>query len=160
MVWAASCWSTSRRWGARHGVRRFEAEVLADNYGMLRVFRAPASPAARATEEGEVQVELRTDASREAVEAADRREWRSQARSLRPLLPPTSVAVVGVRRSAGGFGFGVVEAIRSSAFAGPLRVVHPEATGSTECPPTRACRRSASRSTWSWSRSRPTRSPT
>ena len=98
--------------GRRHGVSRFEAEVLGDNYGMLGVFRAAGFGATRRTVAGEVEVELRTDASREAVEAADRREWRAAARSLRPLLHPTSVAVVGVRRSAGGFGHGVLEAIR------------------------------------------------
>ena len=113
--------------GRRHGVSRFEAEVLGDNYGMLRVFRAAGFAATRKTVEGEVEVELRTDASREAVEAADRREWRAAARSLRPLLHPTSVAVVGVRRSAGGFGHGVLDAIRSSSYAGTLHVIHPEA---------------------------------
>jgi acyl-CoA synthetase (NDP forming)/GNAT superfamily N-acetyltransferase len=113
--------------GRRHGVSRFEAEVLGDNYGMLRVFRAAGFAATRRTVEGEVEVELRTDASREAVEAADRREWRAAARSLRPLLHPTSVAVVGVRRSAGGFGHGVLQAIRESSYAGALHVVHPEA---------------------------------
>ncbi len=113
--------------GRRHGVSRFEAEVLGDNYGMLRVFRAAGFAATRRTVEGEVEVELRTDASREAVEAADRREWRAAARSLRPLLHPRSVAVVGVRRSAGGFGHGVLQAIRGSSYAGTLHVVHPEA---------------------------------
>ncbi|WP_374455645.1 GNAT family N-acetyltransferase [Nocardioides sp.] len=113
--------------GRQHGVSRFAAEVLGDNYGMLRVFRAAGFGATRRTVEGEVEVELRTDASREAVEAADRREWRAAARSLRPLLHPTSVAVVGVRRSAGGFGHGVLQAIRSSPYAGTLHVIHPEA---------------------------------
>jgi acyl-CoA synthetase (NDP forming)/GNAT superfamily N-acetyltransferase len=113
--------------GRRHGVSRFVAEVLGDNYGMLGVFRAAGFAATRRTVAGEVDVELRTDASREAVEAADRREWRAAARSLRPLLHPRSVAVVGVRRSAGGFGHGVLEAIRSSPYAGTLHVVHPEA---------------------------------
>jgi acyl-CoA synthetase (NDP forming)/GNAT superfamily N-acetyltransferase len=114
-------------YGRRHGVRRFEAEVLGDNHGMLRVFRAAGFAATRRNVAGEVVVELRTDASREAVEAADRREWRAAARSLRPLLHPTSVAVVGVRRSAGGFGHGVLEAIRSSPYAGTLHLVHPDA---------------------------------
>jgi acyl-CoA synthetase (NDP forming)/GNAT superfamily N-acetyltransferase len=113
--------------GRRHGVSRFQAEVLGDNYGMLGVFRAAGFAATRKTVAGEVEVELRTDASREAVEAADRREWRAAARSLRPLLHPSSVAVVGVRRSAGGFGHGVLEAIRGSSYTGTLHVIHPEA---------------------------------
>ena len=110
-----------------HGVTRFEAEVLADNYGMLGVFRAAGFAATRRAEGGEVSVELRTEVSPAAIDAADRREWRSEARSLRPLLYPESVAVVGVRRTAAGLGNGVLEAIRAGGFAGRLHVVHPEA---------------------------------
>lgn len=123
--------------GRRHGVSRFQAEVLSDNHGMLRVFRAAGFEAARTTVAGEVEVELRTDASREAVEAADRREWRAAARSLRPLLHPTSVAVVGVRRSSGGFGHGVLQAIRSSPYSGTIHVIHPEAESIDGLPATR-----------------------
>ena len=89
-----------------HGVTRFEAEVLADNYGMLGVFRAAGFAVTRRNQDGEVSVELRTEVSPAAIDAADRREWRSEARSLRPLLYPESVAVVGVRRTAGGLGTG------------------------------------------------------
>ena len=38
--------------GRRHGVSRFEAEVLGDNYGMLRVFRAAGFGATRRTVAG------------------------------------------------------------------------------------------------------------
>ncbi|RYC13861.1 GNAT family N-acetyltransferase [Nocardioides zhouii] len=124
--------------GRRYGVSRFEAEVLGDNYGMLHVFRAAGFATTRTTVAGEVEVALRTDASREAVEAADRREWRAAARSLRPLLHPTSVAVVGVRRSAGGFGHGVLDAIRSSSYAGTLYVIHPEAESIDGLPTSRS----------------------
>lgn len=113
--------------GRQHGVSRFVADVLADNYGMLRVFRSAGFAATRKTDQGDVSVELRIDASQEVIAAADRREWQAEARSLRPLLYPASVAVVGVRRSAGGFGYGVLDAIRSSPYGGQLVVVHPEA---------------------------------
>ncbi len=112
--------------GRRHGVRRFEADVLAENSGMLRVFRGAGFAETRRREGGEVLVQLDTDESAEAIVAADRREWRAQARSLRPLLHPESIAVVGVRRSAGGFGFGILDAIRSSPYSGAVHVVHPE----------------------------------
>ncbi len=113
--------------GRGHGIRRFEADVLAENSGMLRVFRGAGFAETRRREGGEVLVELDTDESAEAVAAADRREWRAQARSLRPLLHPQSVAVVGVRRAAGGFGVGILDAIRSSPYSGAVHVVHPEA---------------------------------
>ena len=96
---------------------------------MLRVFRGAGFSIARRTEHGEVSVELRTDVSAAALDASDRREWRSEARSLRPLLAPESVAVVGVRRSAGGIGRAVLDSIVAGGYAGRLSVVHPAADG-------------------------------
>ena len=113
--------------GRAHGLTRFEAEVLGHNYGMLRVFRGAGFAVSRRTADGEVSVELRTDVSAAALDAADRREWRSEARSLRPLLAPASVAVVGVRRHGRGLGRAILYAIRSSGYDGGLCVVHPEA---------------------------------
>jgi len=110
-----------------HGITRFEADVLAENYGMLRVFRGAGFAISRRTEEGEVSVELRTDVSAAALDAADSREWHSEARSLRPLLAPHSVAVVGVRRAATGLGSAMLEAISGQGFTGSLHVVHPAA---------------------------------
>ncbi len=108
-----------------NGVTRFEAEVLADNYGMLGVFRAAGFAVTRRSLGGEVAVELRTDVSPAALDAADRREWRSEARSLRPLLYPESLAVVGVRRTAAGLMNALLEAIRAGGFVGPMYAVHP-----------------------------------
>ena len=109
-----------------HGVTRFEAEVLADNYGMLGVFQAAGFTVTRSNQYGEVSVELRTEVSSAALDAADRREWRSEAHSLRPLLYPESVAVVGVHRAAAGLGTAVLEAIRTGGFSGRLYVVETE----------------------------------
>ncbi len=113
--------------GRVYGVTRFDADVLAENNGMLRVFRGAGFAISRRTEAGEVTVELRTDVSPAALDAADRREWRAEARSLRPLLAPEGVAVVGVRRSESGVGRAVLDAIRSGGYAGRLSVVHPSA---------------------------------
>ena len=95
--------------------------MLADNYGMLGVFQAAGFAVTRRSQYGEVSVELRTEVSSAALDAADRREWRSEAHSLRPLLYPQSVAVVGA-----GLGTGVLEAIRTGGFSGRLYVVQPE----------------------------------
>ncbi len=115
--------------GRAHGLTRFEADVLAENQGMLRVFRGAGFAVSRHTEHGEVSVELRTDVSAAALDASDRREWRSEAHSLRPLLSPDSVAVVGVRRRAGGIGRAVLDAVVSGGYDGRLHVVHPAAAG-------------------------------
>ena len=57
--------------GRAHGLTRFEAEVLGHNYGMLRVFRGAGFAVSRRTADGEVSVELRTDVSAAALDAAD-----------------------------------------------------------------------------------------
>ncbi len=114
--------------GRAYGVTRFDAEVLADNHGMLRVFRSAGFAISRRTDMGEVTVELRTDVSAAALDAADRREWRAEALSLRPLLSPRSVAVVGVHPD-DGVGRAVLDAIRSGGYAGRLCVVHPDGAG-------------------------------
>jgi acyl-CoA synthetase (NDP forming)/GNAT superfamily N-acetyltransferase len=113
--------------GREHGLTRFDADVLLENHGMMRVFRGAGFAVSRHSQEGEVSVELRTDVSAAALDASDRREWRSEARSLRPLLDPASVAFVGVRRSRGGVGRAVLDAITQGGYAGRLCVVHPAA---------------------------------
>ena len=109
------------------GVRRFVAEVLAENSRMLHVFLDAGFEIARHTEEGTVHVEMGTAASARAVEAADEREFRSEARSLAPLLYPRTVAVTGVRRNGSGIGAAVLRSITAGGFTGDLCVVHPEA---------------------------------
>ncbi|MCW2794501.1 MAG: family N-acetyltransferase [Nocardioides sp.] len=110
------------------GIRRFVAEILSDNYPMLRVFLDAGFEVTRdAADLGSVHVEMGTAASARAVEAADARESRAEARSLAPLLYPRSVAVTGVRRDGSGIGAAVLASIRSGGYTGSLHVVHPTA---------------------------------
>jgi acyl-CoA synthetase (NDP forming)/GNAT superfamily N-acetyltransferase len=111
------------------GVRRFVAEVLIDNHPMLRVFLDAGFEVTRQVAElGSVRLELGTGASARAVEAADGRESRAEARSLAPLLYPRSVAVTGVRRDGSGIGAAVLASIRAGGYTGSLHVVHPAGT--------------------------------
>ncbi|WP_432479286.1 GNAT family N-acetyltransferase [Nocardioides sp. GXQ0305] len=107
------------------GVRRFVAEVLTQNAGMVRVFLDAGFDLTRSTEHGVVTVEMSTQATARAIEAADGRECASEARSLAPLLLPASVAVVGVRRDGTGLGHAVLRSIVEGGFTGELSVVHP-----------------------------------
>ncbi|WP_121251445.1 GNAT family N-acetyltransferase [Nocardioides ferulae] len=113
--------------GRAHGIRRFEAEVLAENHAMLGVFLAAGFTTTRHPEAGEVHVEMDTVASARAVAAADEREARAETRSLRPLLYPRSVAVAGVRADGSGVGAAALRTIAGSGFGGPVYVVHPRA---------------------------------
>jgi acyl-CoA synthetase (NDP forming)/GNAT superfamily N-acetyltransferase len=113
--------------GRERGVRRFVAEVLADNRGMLNVFTDAGFAVSRRAESGEVHVEMDTLASAAALAAADERECRSETRSLQPLLYPRSVAVTGVRRDGSGVGAAILRSVVAGGFTGEVYAVHPTA---------------------------------
>lgn len=109
------------------GIRRFTAQVLADNLAMSRVFLDAGFHQTRTMSEGVLEVELSTAASARAVAAADVRESHSEARSLAALTTPRLVAVVGARQDATGIGHAVLDSIRAGGFTGELVAVHPRA---------------------------------
>jgi acyl-CoA synthetase (NDP forming)/GNAT superfamily N-acetyltransferase len=113
--------------GRAAGVRRFTAEVLADNAPMLRVFVDAGFDVSRELDRGVVTVEMDTSVSEEALRAADTREAQAEAASLRPLLRPDRVAVVGARHDGTGVGAAVIESIVQGGYRGELVVIHPEA---------------------------------
>lgn len=109
------------------GVTTFVADVLSENDGMLRVFLDAGFTVTKNSEHGVVEFRISTEATRNAVRAADEREFAAEAASLHPLLYPKAVAVLGVRRAGGGIGNAVLTSIRSGGFTGQLYVVHPTA---------------------------------
>lgn len=107
------------------GITRFEADVLPENHGMLSVFADAGFEVVRRLDSGVVLVEMTTAVSSAQQEAADARDCRAEAQSLRPLLAPRSVAVVGVRRDGTGVGASVLRSIRAGGYRGRLVVIHP-----------------------------------
>jgi acyl-CoA synthetase (NDP forming)/GNAT superfamily N-acetyltransferase len=109
------------------GVRRFTADVLAENGAMIRVFLDAGFQLARHLDRGVVTVEMDTLVSEDTLRAADARESRSEAASLSALLRPRRVAVVGVRHDGSGVGCAVIDSIVQGGFHGELVVIHPTA---------------------------------
>jgi acyl-CoA synthetase (NDP forming)/GNAT superfamily N-acetyltransferase len=109
------------------GIARFEADVLPENHGMLSVFEDAGFEAVRRLDTGVVLVEMSTAVTAEQQAAADDHECRAESRSLRPMLSPRSVAVVGVRRDGTGIGAAVLRSIRAGGYLGALAVIHPSA---------------------------------
>lgn len=107
------------------GIRRFEADVLAENHAMLRVFADAGFRAERHRESGVLVLELDTAVTGDVQAAADAREFAAEARSLAPLLAPRSVAVYGVRRDGSGIGAAVLTAIRDGGYGGQVVAIHP-----------------------------------
>ncbi|GAA3518178.1 bifunctional acetate--CoA ligase family protein/GNAT family N-acetyltransferase [Nocardioides daeguensis] len=109
------------------GVRRFTALVLAENHRMLDVFAAAGFAVTRASAHGECELAMDTAVTPSVQEAADLREFASEARSLAPVLAPRSVAIYGARRDGTGIGAAVLAAVRRDGFGGDVVVIHPRA---------------------------------
>jgi GNAT superfamily N-acetyltransferase len=111
----------------RQGVRQFLADVLTENARMLRVFHDSGLPCRMTHEYGVTQVELILDEVETYLGAMAERERAADTASLRPLLRPASVVVVGAGRHEGSVGYAVLENILSGGYTGQLYVVNPHA---------------------------------
>jgi acyl-CoA synthetase (NDP forming)/GNAT superfamily N-acetyltransferase len=107
------------------GVRRFVAEVLAENAAMLRVFRDCGLPVETVRDGASCQVTLRLDSDYPAE--VRERERSADVASLRAALRPTSVAVVGAGRRRGSIGNALLRNILDGGYTGALHVVNPHA---------------------------------
>ncbi|MFJ5309600.1 GNAT family N-acetyltransferase [Streptomyces sp. NPDC088350] len=106
------------------GIRRFAAEVLPANNKMIKVFTDAGYTQKRSFEDGVVRLEFDLEPTDRSVAVQRAREQRAEARSVRRLLGPGSVAVVGVGRTPGGVGRSVLDNIRDAGFTGSLYAVN------------------------------------
>ena len=120
------------------GITSFEADVLPSNRRMLRVFRDAGYSARRAFDVDAVHVTFAIEPTSESVATSRLREHRAEAQSIRRLLTPGSVAVIGVSEERIGVGRAVLANVLSYGFTGPVYVVHPTAAevGSVSAYPT------------------------
>lgn len=108
------------------GLRRFVAEVLAENISMVRVFRDAGYQVSRAIEEGVLHLEFDIDPTEESLAVARSREQAAEARSVRNLLHPRSVAVIGASAEPTKLGYVVLSNLLAADFAGPVYPVNSE----------------------------------
>ncbi|GIJ71505.1 bifunctional acetate--CoA ligase family protein/GNAT family N-acetyltransferase [Virgisporangium ochraceum] len=113
----------------RHGITELVGEVLPTNSMMLRVSRdlAPDTPRTMDHEYGVARVTVPTTPDAAALAAVCARDRTAAHHSLRPLLAPRSVAVVGAGRQPGGIGHEVLRALLAGGFTGPVYPVNPRA---------------------------------
>ncbi|HEY4461785.1 MAG TPA: GNAT family N-acetyltransferase [Streptosporangiaceae bacterium] len=119
------------------GIKTFIAETLSQNREMLKVFADAGLPAGRRTDHGVVELTFSLpptaagDASRELdsyLDAVARRESLADVHSLRHLLLPASVAVVGAGRRTGTVGRAILHNIVTGGYQGPVYAVNPHAS--------------------------------
>jgi acyl-CoA synthetase (NDP forming)/GNAT superfamily N-acetyltransferase len=130
----------------QHQVGAFTAEVLADNSAMLRVFADAGLPVRRHRADGVVELVVPLPAGdadktlADYLEAVSRREGRADVASLRHLLEPASIAIVGASRRPDSVGARILQNIVAGGYAGPVYPVNPHADTLQGLP----CLRSAS----------------
>ena len=109
------------------GIYVFEADVLATNAAMLRVFTA-SGYGPQVTADGHLQhVVLRVDPRASALARASRREHHAARRSLEKLLRPRAVAVIGANRQPDTIGQQILVNLVRHGFPGPVYAVNPAA---------------------------------
>ncbi|MEU9988233.1 GNAT family N-acetyltransferase [Streptomyces sp. NPDC048045] len=106
------------------GIRRFAAEVLPANTKMIKVFTDAGYTQERSFEDGVVRLEFDLEPTDRSLAVQRAREQRAEARSVRRLLAPGSVAVVGVGRTPGGVGRSVLGNLRDAGYSGALHAVN------------------------------------
>jgi succinyl-CoA synthetase alpha subunit len=114
-------------------VTTFTAEALAQNTPMLHLFADAGLPVQRHYDDGvaEVTIPLPSDGTGITLDAfldaVARRERTADAASLRHVLAPESVVVIGASRRTGTVGRAIVDNIRTCGYAGRLYAVRPRA---------------------------------
>jgi acyl-CoA synthetase (NDP forming)/RimJ/RimL family protein N-acetyltransferase len=109
------------------GLKKFQAIVLAENTGMIRVFRDAGYETTRHLDYGEVTLEFAVDETALTEAVMREREQRAEARSMRRVLAPKSVAVVGASNDEGKIGNAVFGNLQRMDFHGPLYPVNADA---------------------------------
>ncbi|HZP49045.1 MAG TPA: GNAT family N-acetyltransferase [Vicinamibacterales bacterium] len=112
---------------AAYGVRRFDATTLPENAQMLEVFYESGFEIRSKTEAGTIAVQLSLDPTSDTIASAERRMGMATAASLRPLLEPASVAVVGASRDPRSIGRRILRALTSNGFTGSIYPINPKA---------------------------------
>src|SRR6476661_1760500 len=110
-----------------NGIRKFTAEVLPENRKMLMVFSDAGYDVKRHFDDGVVSLEFNIDPTEKSRAVMESREHRAEARSVRELLAPSSVAVIGASRRWGTVGYQLLEHIIEGGFHGPVYAINPEA---------------------------------
>src|SRR6185503_11860248 len=102
----------------RSGITVFEGDVLGNNRRMFQMLRA-AGFRVQETSPGEVvRVSFPIEETAIWMGVSDERSWRAAAESLRGLLCPRSVAVVGASRRRGTIGNALVFNLKQFGFRG------------------------------------------
>jgi acyl-CoA synthetase (NDP forming)/RimJ/RimL family protein N-acetyltransferase len=103
---------------AERGIRRFDAEVLAINHAALGVFKEAGFKVRRQGAGGEVTLMLDVTPSESVWERTDERDHAGVVASMRSVLAPTSIAIVGASDDPADPGAAVLSNVLDGHFQG------------------------------------------
>ncbi len=107
-----------------NGMELFEADVLGENNQMLEVFAHSGFRAKRSFEGGVFHVSFPVAETVAVLQAEHNRERHAAAESLRAILEPRSIAVVGASRRPRTIGHTLIRNLVRHGFGGPIYPVH------------------------------------
>ena len=99
-------------------VHRFRAETLLENTAMQQVFRNAGFQVRSSFDRGVVEVEMDIRPTETFIRAVEDRDERATVNSVRHLLCPSSVAVIGAGAERGGIGHEIFRNIIEGGFPG------------------------------------------
>ncbi|CAM5660036.1 hypothetical protein SALBM217S_01042 [Streptomyces griseoloalbus] len=110
------------------GITAFTADALSENHEVLKLFADLGLRTERHFEGPEVRCTIILDQSDAYLTAVEERGRTADVASLRPLLRPRTVAVVGAGRTPGSVGRAILHQLHSGGYTGRLFAVNPGAT--------------------------------
>ena len=122
------------------GFRRFHASMLADNRAMADVFHDSGFEIRSTSDAGVVQLQMVLSASADGVATSERRRHAATVASIRPLLQPKSIAVIGASRDSTKIGSRVLRALQVGGYTGRILAVHPAVAELCGVPAVRSAR--------------------
>jgi acetyl coenzyme A synthetase (ADP forming)-like protein len=108
------------------GITEFQADVLGENNRMLEVFSSSGLVVTRSLADGVVHLSFPVEETERSRTLALERGMRASAESIRTLVNPRSVAVVGASRQPDTIGAALVQNLQQARFAGPIFAVNPK----------------------------------
>jgi acyl-CoA synthetase (NDP forming)/RimJ/RimL family protein N-acetyltransferase len=108
-------------------ISKFVADVLPANRKMLHVFEEAGYVVDQEFEDGVVRVSFGLEPTEDSLAVTYSREHRSEAASVRRLLEPRSVVVIGASRTPHTVGHTVLRHIVEGGFTGDVHAVNPSA---------------------------------
>ncbi len=114
--------------GREEGITRFVATTLPQNRRMLDVFSDAGYTVTRTFSEGAVEVSFPIEVTEASLAVQQQREQHAEARSMRRLLAPTSIAVIGAGRRPNTIGHELFRNLLAGNFNGPVYPVNPSAS--------------------------------